>query len=167
MKNIFKIFCCTLLFILVPGCDRHTQDFIPHDYDQFSIAMPAQQPQILNETTIEGQLSSIKAESHGVRYLLIYWEIPDNLIGLTNVRLLEMMLAGEGKWSETKTKEPVLSGLPAREFEGTSTKGTYALTRLLRTRDRVYLLTVAGPETLSGARATRKFFESFHLHNTL
>lgn len=153
-----------LLLILVTACDRDLPGFVEYEFDGFSISLPTRQPGGTTEQGRDGIMRSINAEADGIRYLLVYWELPADLRSLSDQQILESMLITTGTWKETHQKNLFLAGLPAKEIEGHTTKGTYALTRMVRARDRVYLLTVGGPDSVHKSPETRIFFNSFKIH---
>ena len=153
-----------LLLALLPSCGLQAPEFIDYKFTGFSIAMPTRNPTERTEQGPDGTISSVSAEAEGFKYVVVYWELPMYLRGVSDKQILESMSMGAGAWKVIKEKNATISGMAGLEIEGETANGKHMLTRMLRTKDRVYLLTIGGARPVPASSATKRFFDSFRLH---
>lgn len=153
-----------LLLALLPACGRQAPEFIDYQLAGFSIAMPTRNPTERTEQGADGTISSVSAEARGFKYVVVYWELPMYLRGVSDKQILESMSMGAGAWKVIKEKNATISGMAGLEIEGETANGKHMLTRMLRTKDRVYLLTIGGARPVPASSATKRFFDSFRLN---
>ena len=165
MKPFHPYTVIFLLLLLLPACGPQQPEFIDHAFDGFSIALPAPLPAAHTEQGADGKISSVSAEAEGSKYLVVYWELPMYLRGISDDQILESMSLGAGAWKAINQKNVTVAGLPGREIAGETANGKRMVTRMVRTRDRVYLLTVGGAQFDPSTTATKRFFESFRIHD--
>jgi hypothetical protein len=164
MKLSLPFAAFVLLLTLIPACDLQEPEFIVYDSDGFSIALPTRQPATRSEQGPDGVISSVSAQVEDTKYLVVYWDLPMYLRGISDAQILESMSLGAGAWKANKHSNVTVAGLPGKEIGGETANGKHMLTRMLRTKDRVYLLTIGGGKTLPDTTATKRFFDSFRLH---
>jgi hypothetical protein len=153
-----------LLLSLLPDCGLQTPEFVDYKYSGFSIALPTRAPTERSEQGLDGTISSVSAEAEGFKYAVVYWEIPMHLRGVSDQQILESMSLGAGAWKIINQKIATITDMPGLEIEGETANGKHMLTRMLRTKDRVYLLTVGGTKPIPAASSTKRFFDSFRLN---
>ena len=161
--NLRRQYAAILLLLSLPACSQRALEFTDYKFDGFSIALPTGDPTERTEQGLDGIISSVSAETEGIKYLVVYWELPMYLRGISDEQILESMSLGAGAWKAIKQSNASIAGMPGREIEGETANGKHMLTRMLRTKDRVYLLTVGGARS-APVTETKRFFESFHLH---
>jgi len=164
MKQHHQYAALLLLLVLVPACDLLAPDFVEYEYDGFSIALPTREPVTRTEAGSDGIISSVSTEVQGVKYLVVYWELPLYLRGISDAEIIETMSLGAGAWKVIKQDNVTIAGMPGREIEGKSATGKPMITRMVRTKDRVYLLTVGGGKKAPFVKTAGRFFDSFRLH---
>ncbi|MGH8119338.1 MAG: hypothetical protein ACRESK_01855 [Gammaproteobacteria bacterium] len=156
-------FSILLLLALVTACGLQAPEFVEHEFDGYAIALPLPQPVIRSEEGPDGKISSVSAEVNGTKYLVVYWEIPLYLRGVSDAEILESMSLGAGAWKVMKQDKVTIAGIPGTEIEGKSATGKHMITRMVRTRDRVYLLTAGGGASSPARKNVDRFFDSFRL----
>ena len=163
MKLSFLTAAIMLLLTLTQSCGRQCPEFVGYDFDGFSVALPTREPVKHSEQGQDGAISSVSAEVDGGKYLVVYWDLPMYLRGISDEQILESMSLGAGAWKAIKQDNVTIAGMPGKEIEGETATGKHMLTRMLRTKDRVYLLTVGGDKTFSTTTAIKRFFNSFRV----
>ena len=165
MKLCHPYAAMLLLLSLLPACGLQAPEFFEHKFAGFSIALPTRKPVERTEQGPDGTISSVSAEVKGFKYVVVYWELPMYLRGVPNTQILESMSMGAGAWKVIKQKNATIAGLPGLELAGETANGKHMLTRMLRTKDRVYLLTIGGTRPVPSSSATKRFFDSFRLNS--
>ena len=163
MKLLHSHAALLLILALQPACDQRAPEFIDYKFEGFSIALPASKPSERTEQGPDGTISSVSAEAEGFKYAVVYWELPMYLRGVSDKQILESMSMGAGAWKVSKEKNAIIAGMTGMEIEGETANGKHMLTRMLRTKDRVYLLTIGGARPVPASSATKRFFNSFRL----
>jgi hypothetical protein len=163
MKMPRYVFALFLLLTLLPACGLRAPEFIDYRYSGFSIALPTHQPSERSEQGPDGTINSISGEAEGFKYAVIYWDLPLQLRGISDQQIFDSMSLGTGAWKVIKQKGATLAGMQCLEIEGETANGKYMVTRMLHTKDRVYLLTVGGTESLPAPSVIKRFFSSFRL----
>ena len=164
MKLCHPYAAMLLLLSLLPACGLQAPEFFEHKFAGFSIALPTRKPVERTEQGADGTISSVSAEAEGFKYVVVYWELPMYLRGVSDKQILESMSMGAGAWKVIKEKNATISGMAGLEIEGETANGKHMLTRMLRTKDRVYLLSIGGARPVPASSATKRFFDSFRLH---
>ena len=164
MKLYHPFAAILLLLVLLPACGLQTPEFINHEFTGFSIALPTRTPNERTEQGPDGTISSVSAEAEGFKYVVVYWELPMYLRGVPDTQILESMSLGAGAWKVMEQKNASIDGMPGVEIEGETANGKHVLTRMLRTKDRVYLLTVGSAKSVQARSDTKRFFDSFRIH---
>jgi hypothetical protein len=152
-----------LLLSLLPACGRQTPEFVDYKFEGFSIALPTRQPTERTEQGSDGTISSVSAEVEGLKYVVVYWDLPMHLRGISDQQILESMSLGAGAWKVINQKKTTIADMPGLELDGETASGKHMLTRMLHTKNRVYLLTVGGANPAPAASITKRFFDSFRL----
>ena len=163
MKKFVPGFVIVLFLSLLAIWWLRAPEFVDHKFSGFSIALPARKPATRTEEGPDGTISSVSAEAKGFKYAVVYWELPMYLRGVPDKEILESMSMGAGAWKVIKQKKTSIAGMPGLELEGETANGKHMLTRMLRTKDRVYLLTIGGARPVPSSSSAKRFFDSFHL----
>lgn len=154
-----------VLLLVLNSCGTQAPEFIAHDFEGYTIALPTQNPATRSEEGVDGKISSASATAGAFKYLVVCWEIPMHQRHITEGQILDYMSMGAGAW-KVATRRPVqIAGQQGLEITGESATGKHMQTRMLRTRDRVYLLTVGGAKSISAAAGAEQFFTSFRLRD--
>jgi len=152
-----------LLLMLLSACGLQTPEFADYRFSGFSVALPTHQPTERSEQGADGIITSVSGEADGFKYAVVYWELPMPLRGISDQQIFESMSLGAGAWKVKKQNSAILAGKPCLEIEGETANGKHMVTRMLHTKDRVYLLTVGGAESLPAPSVLKRFFSSFRL----
>ena len=154
---------CILLLTLLPACGSRAPEFIDYKYSGFSIALPTHQPSARSEQGPDGTINSVGGEAEGYKYAVVYWDLPMHLRGISDQQIFDSMSLGAGAWKVIKQKGATLAGMQCLEIEGETANGKHMVTRMLHIKERVYLLTVRGAESLPAPSIQKRFFSSFRL----
>ena len=158
-------FTAIFLFLtLLPACGLQAPEFVDYKFSGFSIALPTRQPSERTEQGPDGTISSVSGEAEGFKYAVVYWDLPMPLRGISDQQIFESMSLGAGSWKVINRKSATLAGMPCLEIEGETANGKHMLTRMLRTKERVFILTVGGAKSIPAPSATKRFFASFRLN---
>ena len=163
MKKLVPGFVIVLVLSLLAIWWLRAPKFVDYEFPGFTIALPTRTPAERSEQGADGAISSVSAEAKGFKYAVVYWELPMYLRGVPDKEILESMSMGAGAWKIIKQKNATIAGMPGLELEGETANGKHMLTRMLRTKDRVYLLTIVGARPVPTSSSTKRFFDSFRL----
>lgn len=149
--------------LVLNSCGGQAPEFIAHDFEGYTIALPTPSPATRSEEGVDGKISSASATAGAFKYLVVSWDIPLHQRHISEGQILDFMSLGAGAW-KVATRRPVeIAGQRGLEITGESATGKHMLTRMLRTKDRVYLLSVGGAKPLGAAAGADQFFSSFRL----
>jgi len=153
------------LLLVLSSCGSQAPEFIAHDFEGYAIALPTHNPATRSEEGVDGKISSTSATAGDFKYLVVCWEIPMHQRHITEGQILDYMSLGTGAWKVAARRPVQIAGQQGLEITGESATGKHMLTRMLRTKDRIYLLTVGGARSITATAGADQFFSSFRLRN--